>query len=685
MKLNGFIHRTVIVVCMCFVWSGILFSARAVGGTQPVEELIHKAGNTEDEQVRLKLLKELQQSPALTDSTLKKDLGELVESIERWNNTRHLPYFRPTKEFRIDMSEISPLYPLLCFYRGRQLAWHTIGASGTWGGGWENIDTARALFSIAARAFPENRIIRMYLGEPIPVKKQYPPNPKAPRWANLHRECLERLTDAMEWWIDNRQQSDGSFGGGWGDDVEFWRVWYSAVIPFEDPKLVNAQAKLAWGVWSQEHMSKGYTSKMSDVEHTAEDSADTLSPMILLEPDNPEWSKRTMKIADLMENVWMGRNERGLLQFKGIYFNVDEVQAREACDTFYHTRVAHPVMFLWLRTADPKLSKLIGDWMSTWVDAARRAENGKPAGVLPCSISWPTGKVGGPRSDWWNPINYTAKDTNYYTFPSQLSQMCRCLVLAYHMTGDEKFIEPLRTMARIYLKYINDPAARESAVPGSEAWCAQNIDGIIPALAKYRLLTGNNEFDDLLLREADPIITHRLKGDMAPIVDALENNAKFMRVNFEAYTSEMRCTDRLFMHPHVFGHWGKDDKTRKAGIRQFNRSIIYQTATGDPGDLLYFPLMAVRWLTPPRKIAVFVSDSGPDRFKAELFHFGTKPRKMGVELYVLKPGVYEMILRDSSNAELNRQKILVKDSRTRISFKIPPQMTCTITVKKLSK
>jgi hypothetical protein len=170
-------------------------------------------------------------------------------------------------------------------------------------------------------------------------------------------------------------------------------------------------------------MSKGYTSKMDDVEHTAEDSADTLSPMILLEPDSPEWSARAFKIADLMRGLWMGHNNRGFLQFKSIYFNVDKIQEHETCDTFYHTCVAHPVMILWLRTADSRLGELISNSMSTWVDAGQRAENGKPAGVLPCAIQWPSGRVGGPRPDWWNPINYTANETNYYTFPSQLSQM----------------------------------------------------------------------------------------------------------------------------------------------------------------------------------------------------------------------------------------------------------------------
>jgi hypothetical protein len=678
MRLNRPVVRILVMAVTCSILCGTSFGSVS----EDVSDLIRKAGNAENEGTRLAILKELQRSPKLTDSAFSKDLDALVECIERWNNNPHLPYFRPAKEFRVDISEISPLYPLLCFYRGRQLAWHTIGASGTWGGGWENIDIARALFGIAALAYPRNRVIRMYLGEPIPVEKQYAPNAKAPEWANLQRECLERLADTMEWWIDNRQREDGSFGGGWGDDVEFWRVWYSVLIPFEDSKLIGAQAKLARGVWAQEHMAKGYTSKMDYVEHTAEDSADTLSPMILLEPDNPDWSARTLKIADLMKNVWMGRNERGHLQFKGVYFNVDRVQSRQACDTFYHTRVAHPVMFLWLRTANPDLGKLIGDWMSTWVDAAQRVENGKPAGVLPCAISWPSGKVGGPRENWWNPIDYTDNETNYYTFPSQLSQVCRCLVLAYYMTGDDMYIEPLRSMARIRLKHIDDAVARQSALPGSEPWCADKIEAIMPALAKYRLLSSSSEFDDLLLREADPIITHRLTGDMGPIVEALRNNVEFMRVNFEAYTSEMRCTDRLFAHPHVFGHWGKDEKSRRAGVRQFDRSIIYQVATGDAGDLLYFPLMAVRWLTGPRDIAVFVTESGPECFKAELFNFKDESRKMGAELYMLKDGIYEIVLSTADGAVLNRQRVHVKGPRTRISFEIPSEVTCILTVKR---
>ena len=75
-----------------------------------------------------------------------------------------------------------------------------------------------------------------------------------------------------------------------------------------------------------------------------------------------------------------------------------------------------------------------------------------------------------------------------------------------------------------------------------------------------------------------------------------------------------------------------------------------------------------------------------ERFRAELFHFGTASRKMGAELYMLKDGVYEMTLRDSAQAGrkyLDRQKIEVKGPRTRISFEIPPSATCVLSLRKV--
>ena len=647
-----------------------------------IEKLIAEAGNADDEQVRLEALRALRQTPGI-DESLVSDLDRLIPCIERWNDHTDLAYFRPGKEFQVDLAQGSPLHPILAFCRARQSVQHTIGASGTWGGGWGEIERARELMRVTVRAFPGNRIARMYLGEPIPAARTYEPHPDAPEWANLQREVLERMADVMEWWIDHRQRPDGQYGGGWGDDVELWRKWYGVLIPFEDPKLVAAQARLSRGLWRQPHMKAGYTSRMSDVEHTAEDSADSLAPMLLLEPDRQEWAERARRIAELVESRWTGRNDRGFLQFKSIYFNAFDVEMRETCDTTYHSRVLHPVLIHWLRSGDETIGHLVSDWMRTWVDATRRRERGKPAGVLPSAILWPSGTVGGTRPDWWNPIHYTDNPTNYYTFPSQLGPMTLSLLLTHHLTGDESFLEPLRSMARIRLEELRRPYGPGEAAPGSRAWCAQRMQDLSPTLAKYRLLTGRDDFDELLLREEDPLLSHRLRGDLGPIVATLQETRDFLRENFEAYTSELRVTDRLFAYPEVYGPWRGDLESSRAGVRQFDPAIAYQLATGDPGGVLYFPLMAARWLTPPRELAAFVTDWSGQAFRAELFHFGSEARSLAVELYALEPGRYTMTLASpDSSAEVarHRESVQIEGRRTTMRLRLPPRQLVALTL-----
>lgn len=47
--------------------------------------------------------------------------------------------------------------------------------------------------------------------------------------------------------------------------------------------------------------------------------------MMHLRPDDPVWKERALRLAELTGDRWTGRNERGFLQFKSIYFSVDKV------------------------------------------------------------------------------------------------------------------------------------------------------------------------------------------------------------------------------------------------------------------------------------------------------------------------------------------------------------------------
>ncbi|MBN1506318.1 MAG: hypothetical protein JW955_05705, partial [Sedimentisphaerales bacterium] len=426
-----------------------------------------------------------------------------------------------------------------------------------------------------------------------------------------------------------------------------------------------------------------YTTRMSDVEHTAEDSADAITPMMHIDPDNPDWSKRALRLAELMQTLWTGRNERGFLQFKSTYFTAErlDLAPARACDTVYHPRVVQPTLLYWQRTGDPALTKLFSTWMDTWVDAAGRAERGKPAGIIPTAIHWPDGRIGGLDPNWWDPRNHG--EHTLYLFPSAMSMMIHTLLLTYQMTGDEKYLQPIRSMAEIRLEYL-ESSSKQPEAPGTEAWCAARLGCVTDAAAKYRFLTGGRDFDALVTREKSPYMRYRLDGDPEALAKALMENAGALRVNFPGYTSEVRYTDRVLRFPTLFG---PDGITKKAvpAIRVPNPALLYSSATGDPGTAEYFPLDAVRWLTPPREIAVLVSEGDKKELRADLFHFGPDDRTMGAEFYLLEPGIYKLALAAAGGAStepIQEHTFHVTGRRSRVSFTLPPCRLCHLRVQR---
>ncbi len=267
--------------------------------------------------------------------------------------------------------------------------------------------------------------------------------------------------------IEERQLADGQFGGGWGDDVEMWRWWTPVLIAFEDPLANAAQARLSNGMFRQPHMREGFTARVTDVEHSNEDTTDTILPMMHLHPDDPVWQQRALRLAHLMRDRWTGRNEHGFLQF-----SVDKVDATapRAFDTVYHPSVIQPALLYWQRTGDPELTALFGEWLKLWIDAAARAGNGKPAGVLPSAVRWPDGAIAKPGEPWWEPFSPGHNDA-LYNWPGAMRLMTSTLLLANHMTHDERYLEPIHSMAALRLKH---PKASKSD-PGSEAWCAAKV------------------------------------------------------------------------------------------------------------------------------------------------------------------------------------------------------------------
>jgi hypothetical protein len=396
--------------------------------------------------------------------------------------------------------------------------------------------------------------------------------------------------------------------------------------------------------------------------------------MMHLRPDDPVWKARAHKIFTLFRDLWTRRNERGQLQFKSTYFTSERVDtsSARACDTVYHPRAVQPALLYWQRSADPEMTRFFSDWMKTWVSAAASTDRGKPSGIIPSAIHWPDGDVGGVGENWWDPRNHG--ENTLYLWPSAMRMMTNTLLLTSHMTGDSAYLDPVRSMASARARYLANPV--ENPEPGTEAWCASRMR-ISETLAKYRLLTGDKAFDDLLLKDANGYVKYRMTGDRKHLIDGLDRSAAAFRINRASYMEEVRWTDRQMAFNSRYANHYADPKLPNPSL-----GSLYGSVTGDFGSALYFPMNAVRWKTTSRDIAVLVTKSGKQAFGAELYHFGDITREMGAELYLLDSGNYEFTLTNTVDGSRTVTDVSVTGPRTQIAFEISPGNLFTIQVRK---
>lgn len=654
--------------------------------------LVQKAGNTDDEHERLAALEELRATPKL-DEALGRELRSLIEFVKRWSNSGLKFYnssmqgkpHRALGDYDFGVAENSPLRPICELYRGRMLAWTLIENStvrtNTKEAKWFK-DEVVASFQRVKAAFPQNTVARMYLGVALPWGVVPEKVAGAPEWAVLQSEQLERLGEIIRWWITHRQKANtGEFGGGWGDDCEMWRWWSAVLLGFDDPQITAAQLKFSRSAVKRPHLKGGFNTEITDVEHAAEDTTDNLVPLMVLEPENEKWTQWGLRLGDFMRDVWTGQNERGQLQFKSFYFSATESapQPQRAFDVIANVGALHPALLAWQKTGDEKLGTQICRWLDTWVDATVRAENGKPAGILPAGIRWPDGASAGAGGNWWEPIKPGGFMHSYYLWPSVITEITDALMLAHVMTGKESYLAPLRSMAAIRLKHLKNPTGELK--PGTEPWCADqlaprknansNTGGLVKTLARFKALTGTTEFDELIALEGAEFVIRTDEAGKRELEAALRESLGALRVNFPGFTSEVRSTDRCMRFVQFLAQDYEFDAYK--GVTQPKHELLYRMVTGDK-NAPRFPQMAVRWLTPPRDIAALVTEASTTRFAAELFHFGKEPREMSAELRQLKPGEYHATLTvDGRAAELPDDAVKVEMGRfPRLTFTLPP-------------
>ncbi len=122
---------------------------------------------------------------------------------------------------------------------------------------------------------------------------------------------LDALKDLINWYIDNRQISNGEFGGGLSDDSDFLNWWPGLAFMGATPdKLKASLLKTLDAMYAQNMFANGLAKAQYDELHSYEDGLNVLGQAMMIDFGSPKQLERAMETARRLE--WLtGHQLRG--------------------------------------------------------------------------------------------------------------------------------------------------------------------------------------------------------------------------------------------------------------------------------------------------------------------------------------------------------------------------------------
>jgi hypothetical protein len=572
--------------------------------------------------------------------------------------------FRRLQEARALAAQILPDEPL--YWQGRLLQARVhfwIGREGN----KREADLAKPVIEDLLRVFPDNRMVRMYanqIGHDLrvaPIREFVVETPGAPEWAVVQRALLSTVKSVIQFWTTERQLENGEIGGGWNDDVEILRKWGAVASAVDLPVVNQGIARLADGVWeaNSDLQQHGYPRGKNDVEHGAEDVSDTQPVSIALNYGEPRFVARCLLNSSHIERLWTGRTENGRRHFKSYNYGWDVVDddPEARFDVVLNARAANPGLYAAWYTQNAQLLGVLEEWSESWVAAAMSTEGNKPRGVFPAGVKFPEGRSFDP---WYSTPTY-----KNYTKPGYYDHLLfEHLLGMWLITGKERYLEPMHGAMELAVAQWQSGA---SGPEGSAAWAGQAMRRrIVETACRWRLITGDERYDEFLRAESVPLVQYQLGGaDRGDVVNALRAAIDYNATNYEMLTSEVLFTDRVFLK----------------GANEI--ATIYGGGVG----ISRCPSQAVRWENGGEDLAAWVEEAGHTHFRASVFNFAAQERQVGMQHWRLQPGVYSLSLRSEESPGTGEppQTVTLRHRGDSIPLSLPSRVSYEVELKQVNR
>jgi hypothetical protein len=440
------------------------------------------------------------------------------------------------------------------------------------------------------RVDPENDLGRKYWNE-MNHEQIKPPFTLAktpagiPDWAFLQTQDLGYLKRLINWYVDNRQISNGEFGGGLSDDSDFLNWWPGLAFMGSTPdKLKASLLKTLDEMYRQKMFDQGLANAQYDELHSYEDGINVLGQAMMIDFGSPKQLERAMVTSKRLE--WLtGINSAGQRQIRSSYYSGSKMSENGvwgwAKSRSYF--VFHPALQLVLFNGTPETRKMVIEVADGFLAHRHPDANGRMA--MHYTVNFHTNEdIPGSNDPWF------------------------ILWAAYRWTGDTKYIVPFNDEPLASLRAINADSLDMLKV--RDTWGKQLLDSPRGEASETNLhfdwqMTGDTSYLDKLY--ASQIET--------------------------AVDREFINTDGSLWIDRIYFNNGELQRGRLGGVA-LQRGYVY------PGNVVSWRFDAP---ANDQSVAILVPEGTNDHIKIIAYNLDQRPVTAHMTGWEIDPGKWEIV------------------------------------------
>ena len=493
------------------------------------------------------------------------------------------------------------------------------------------------------RVDPENDLGRKYWNE-MNHEQIKPPFalPKAPagvpEWAFLQTTDLGYLDRLINWYIDNRQISDGEFGGGLSDDSDFLNWWPGlAFMGADHDKLKHSLLRTLDAMYATNMFTNGLATAQYDELHSYEDGINVLGQAMMIDFGSPKQIERAMETSRRLE--WLtGINVAGQRQVRSSYYSGTKM-AEGGVWGWGKGRsymVFHPALQLVLYNGMPETRKMVTEIADGFLAHRHLDANGKYG--MHYAVNFHT--------------NEDLSDGNTPWF---------MLWAAYRWTGDKKYLVPFGDNPPDSLRLINSDVLDMLNV--RDTWGKQLLQTAAP----------DRRTDSGTASETNLHLAWQLTGDT-------KNLDKLYASQIEtAVDREFINTEGSLWIDRIYFNNGELQRARLGGVALM-RNYIY------PGNVVSWKFNAP---ATGQSVGILVPEGTPDRIKIIAYNLDPVAVKAKMTGWEIDPGQWEITqgVQDPPDAALRDVSTRTEEfERSRdVEVTFPPHATTVLELKLVAK